>query len=192
MIGLILLPSVILIGIVMTAQIADTFLYKNENYSLLGIKGGSLISPQQFGMEPVRLSTACYRGFYGTYELTEEALFLKELTLAEKNGNYLPIQGIKPEKSDYQATYHDLNIVVQFTGRIRLARDFIQELYIHMGYQKPTAFKTVYDITLKEGRVTNVKDRSKEIAQKRGNCKKNYESGNTIERIEDAFILDMD
>ncbi len=96
--------------------------------------------------------TACYRGFYATYELTEEGLYLRELTLSEKNGDYLPLEGIEPAKEDYQATYYGLSVVVPFTGKIRLAKDFIEELYIHMGYQKPTAFKTVLDLTLKDGR----------------------------------------
>ena len=81
--------------------------------------------------------------------------------------------------------------MVPYTGKIRLAKDFIEELYIHMGYQKPTAFKTVLDITLKDGQIVEINDRSQEIEQKRGAFKKHYES-NLIETIDDAFSLDMD
>ena len=81
----------------MTSQVSDTFLFKGEEYSLIGMTEGELTSPEQFGMEPAMLSTGCYRGFYATYELTEDAIFLRELTLREKNGNYLPIEGILPE-----------------------------------------------------------------------------------------------
>ncbi len=176
----------------MTAQISDRFIFKGDEYSLIGMKGGDLASPEQFGMEPEMIHTACYRGFYASYELTEEALYLRELTLREKNGNYLPIEGIEPAKEEYQATYHGLSVVVHFTGKIRLAKDFIEELYIHMGYQKPTAFKTVLDITLKEGRVVEIKDRSQEMEEKRGSFKKHYESGNMIQTIDEAFSLDMD
>ncbi len=176
----------------MTAQISDTFLFKDDEYSLIGMQGGDLVSPDQFGMEPEMMHTACYRGFYATYELTEEALYLRELTLREKNENYLPIEGSKPEKAEYQATYRDLSVRVCFTGKIRLAKDFIEELYIHMGYQKPTAFETVLDIALKDGQVTEIKDRSRDIEQKRGAFKKHYKSGNMIKKIEDAFSLDMD
>lgn len=176
----------------MTAQISDTFFFKGDEYSLIGMSGDNLASPAQFGMKPEMIHTACYRGFYATYELTEEALYLRELTLREKDGNYLPIEGIEPAKEDYQATYHGLSVVVPFTGKIRLAKDLIEELYIHMGYQKPTAFKTVLDITLKDGRVVEINDRSKEMEQKRGAFKKHYESGNILEKIEEAFSLDMD
>ncbi len=176
----------------MTAQIPDTFLVKGDEYSLIGMSGAHLVSPEQFGMEPEMIHTACYRGFFAMYELTEEALYLRELTLREKNKNYLPIEGIEPAKGDYQATYHGLSVVVPFTGRIRLAKDFIDELYIHMGYQKPTAFKTVLDITLKDGRINEIKDRSQEMEQKRGSFKKRYESGNISQAIEEAFSLDLD
>ena len=175
----------------MTAQISDTFLFKGDKYSLIGMTEGVLATPAQFGMEPEMLHTACYRGFYATYELTEEALYLRQLTLRERNGKYLPIGEKRPEKGDYQATYRGLSEVIPFTGKIRLAKDFIEELYIHMGYQKPSAFKTVLDITLKGGRVVEIKDRSQEMEERRGAFKKHYESGN-IQSIDEAFSLDMD
>jgi hypothetical protein len=176
----------------MTAQISDTFLFRGDGYSLIAMTVGDLFSPEHFGMEPEMIHTACYRGFYVTYELTEEALYLRELTIRERNGNYLPIEGIEPVKEDYQATYHGLSVVVPLTGKIRLAKDFIEELYIHMGYQKPTAFKTVLDITLKDGREVDIKDRSQEMEQKRGVFKKHYESGDMLQTIEEAFSLDME
>jgi hypothetical protein len=176
----------------MTAQIPDTFLFNGDEYSLIGMTEGMLVTPEQFGMEPEMLHTACYRGFYATYELTDEALYLREVTLREKNGKYLPIGDIQPKIEDYQATYHGLSEVIPFTGKIRLAKDFIKELYIHMGYQKPTAFKTVLDITLKEGKVVEIRDRSKAMEQKRGAFKKHYESGNMLQTIDEAFSLDMD
>ncbi len=176
----------------MTGQISDTFLFKGDHYSLIGISGGDLASPERFGMEPEMIHTACYRGFYATYELTEETLYLRELTLREKNKKYPPIEGIEPAIGDGQATYRNLSVLVPFTGKMRLAKDFIEELYIHMGYQKPTAFRTVLDLTLKDGRVVEIKDRSQEMEQKRGAFKKRYESGNTGEMIEEAFSLDMD
>ena len=176
----------------MTAQISDTVLYQGKEYSIIGLSGGDLICPEQFGMEPKMMSTACYRGYYATYELTEKALYLRSLTLCEKNNNYLPIEGIMPENEEYQATYHNLNVLVPFTGKLRLARDFIEDLYVHMGYQKPDAFKTVLDVTLDNGRITEIRDRSEEVAKIRGKFKKRFESEDSIDIIEKAFSLDMD
>lgn len=143
-------------------------------------------------MEPEMLHTACYRGFYATYELTEDALYLRRLTLNEKNGNYVPIGGVEPERGDHEATYRGLGEVVPFTGKLRLAKDFIEDFYIHMGFQKPTAFRTVFDVTLDDGRPVDVRDRSQEMEAKRGEFKRCYESGDIREGIEHAFSLEMD
>ena len=180
----------------MTAQITDTFLFNDDEYSLIGMTEGKLASPEQFGMEPEMISTSCERGFYATYELTEKALYLRQLTIQELNNNYQSIGGIKPGSDEYglnRPTYYGLNEVIPFTGKIRLAKDLIRDLYIHMGYQKATAFKTVFDITLNEGVMVETKDRSKEMEQKRGDFKREYESGAPGSPwIDEAFSLDMD
>ncbi|MEI6069698.1 MAG: hypothetical protein WCP96_20360, partial [Methylococcaceae bacterium] len=48
----------------MTAQISDQCLFKRRTYDLIGVDGGELASPEQFGMEPEMMDTSCYRGFY--------------------------------------------------------------------------------------------------------------------------------
>lgn len=176
-----------------TGQIADTFMFKGNEYSLIGKTEGDFATPKQFGMTPVMIHTACWRGFYATYELTDEGFFLRELTLRVEDGNYLPIDGVEPdtETKKHQATYTNLNVQARFSGKIRLAKDFIRELYIHMGFQKPTAFKTVLDITLKDGKVVDIKNRSEEMEAKRGEFKKRFEAGETRQSIEEAFSLDM-
>lgn len=176
----------------MTAQISDTFLFKGEEYELIGVAGGDLISPEQYGMRPMMMHTACYRGFYATYELTDDGLYLRELTLREENGEYKPIDGVLPDKEEHQASYHNLNVRTSFSGKLRLAKDFIRELYVHMGFQKPSAFRTVLDVTLKEGKVIELRDRSKEMEEIRGSFKRRYEGGDMIQSIDDAFSLDMD
>jgi hypothetical protein len=176
-----------------TAQRSDSFIFKGESYSLIGKTDGEFANPRQFGMTPKMMSTACYRGYYASYELNDAGLYLRKLTLREKDKNYLPVAGVNPviNTNRYQATYTNLNVAVEFTGKIRLANGFIRELYIHMGYQKPTAFKTVFDITLKDGRVVEVKDRSEEMEAKRGEFKKRFESGELRQSIEESFSLDM-
>jgi hypothetical protein len=83
-------------------------------------------------------------------------------------------------------------VLVSFRGKIRLAKGFIHDLYIHMGCRKASAFGTVLDLSLKGGRVVEILDRSKEMEQKRGAFKKHYESGDRFETIEEAFSLNMD
>lgn len=176
----------------MTAQTADMVIFKGEQYALVGIEGDRLATPEKYGMEPESISTGCRRGFYATYELLEDGLYLKEMTLREKHGNYCPIGGVEPTKERYQSTYHNLNEWISFSGKIRLAKDFIREYYIHMGFQKPSAFETVFDITLQNSRITSIKDRSQDMAMKRGQFKDYYESGDFFTTIVDAFSLDLD
>lgn len=176
-----------------TAQIPDTFIFEANEYSLIGKTEGDFATPEQFGMSAIMIHTACYRGYYATYEITREGIFLRKFTLREKDRNYIPISGIQPlvDSQHLQATYSHLNVLVPFSGKIRLGKGFIQDFYVHMGYQKPTAFKTVLDITLKDGRLVEIKDRSEEMEKKRGAFKKAYESGEMKKSIEDAFSLDM-
>jgi hypothetical protein len=51
---------------------------------------------------------------------------------------------------------------------------------------------TVYDVGLENGRVVELKDRSKEVEEKRGAFKKRYESGDRFQTTEEAFSLDME
>lgn len=116
------------------------------------------MTPGQFGMEPAMMHTGCYRGYHCTYELTEQGLLLRQLTLRERNGRYLPIGGIEPTMEEFRATYHGLAISVPFTGRLTLAKDLIPGRYVHMGYQEPTAFNTVLRVELAGGMITATED----------------------------------
>lgn len=176
----------------MTSQISDTFIIKKQKYELIGIDGGVLVNPEQFGMVPTMIHTACYRGYFATYELKNSALFLKKLTLSEESGKYVPIDNVLPQKEEYQATYHNLNILVPFTGKLRLAKGFIQKFYVHMGFQKASAFKTVLDFSINNGKIVKVKDRSADAKKMRGEFKKRYVSGDMVKGIDEAFSLDWD
>jgi len=145
-----------------------------------------LISPQDFGMEPGFIHTACWRGFYSTYEIRDDQIFLVEMTIRERKGNYKAINNKIPEVSDHQALYEDIYLPVPFTGKLLLAKDFIQELYVHMGFQEPTSFKTVLELTFKDGRLIDVTDRSKEMEQEREAQRQKYESEYIYEEVDEA------
>jgi hypothetical protein len=151
----------------MTGQIADTFIYKGERYDIIGLVGGDLVTPEQFGMIPLGVCSACWRGFYVTYELTSRGLYLRKLSLRVENEDYKPIDGVMPVDDDWHKSYNNLRVRVAFTGKIRIAKDFIQERYVHMGFQMPTAYKTVHDVTLKDGKVLDILDRSYEVEKLR-------------------------
>ena len=83
----------------MTEQIRDQYFYKGEPYLLLENTGPDLFSPKDFGMEPFMFHTACSFGFHAKYEITDGAIYLKELTIYERNGRYAPIGRAVPERA---------------------------------------------------------------------------------------------
>jgi hypothetical protein len=177
----------------MTSQVTDTVKYKGKNYELIGSSRGELLfNIYKLGLYPDMISTACYRGFYCEYELTEKGLFLRKLTVRDGSGNYPRIGTVKPKIEEYQAVYKKLDIKVRLSGKFRIARGFIQKYYIHMGYQKASAFRNVIDFSLSRGKIININDRSAEIKKIRGLYKKYYDKGNIIANIETAFSLDPD
>jgi hypothetical protein len=173
-----------------TAQIPDTVIFRGEGYALIKVKGGDLFSPRQYGMSLKMVNSACWRGFYAAYEFTELGeLRLRKATLDIVDREYEPIGGVFPNNGKYQ----NLDVPVPFTGKIRLAKGFIRELYVHAGFQMPSAFTTVVDLTLQDGIVVDVKDRSAEVEKKRGKFSKRRRSmWHWISGRKQVFSFDLD
>ena len=172
----------------MTAQSLDKIKYEGVEYALIGTSDGKLIRPEQFGMEGSMISTANYNGYIAEYAITNMKLLLSSFYINERNGHFLPIFGVKSVDGNYK----DINHIILFSGTIRIAKDFIRELYVHMGNQKATAFETVLDIEVKEGIVVEIEDRSEEVKWKRGAFKKYFEeSDDKTQSIFDSFRFDL-
>lgn len=177
----------------MTAQITDTFILHDQEWELIGWQGEGLVDPAQFGMETEMLHTACYSGFYATYEIRDAALLLRDLVLREANGHYVPISGVEPERDDNErCSYHGLALPVPFTGRLRLARDFIQDIYVHMGYQKASADRSVVDARFEAGRLVELRDRSADADEVRSSSERDPGPADMIQFIDNAFDSDSD
>lgn len=159
---------------------------------MIGLEGEGLITPWQHGMQPRSTMTCCHRGFYSEYEIAEDALYLNKMTILDKKSNFLPINGVEPEIKEWDTAEYHLNMLAPFTGSIRLAKDFLNEFYVHMGYQKASAFETVFDITLLDGKIIEVKDRSADAKAKRGFFFRLYNKSETFQAIADALNMDMD
>ena len=151
----------------MTAQMPEKVLYQGSEYALILWEEDQLFTPERYGMHPVMIHTACWRGYYVTYELGEEGLVMREFTVRQQDGNYPPVEGVQPTLEEYQATYKSLNLAINYHGKLTLARDMIPERYVHMGIQGPDAFKVVLEFTLSEGKIIKVEDRSAEMEELR-------------------------
>ena len=180
----------------MTSQISDTFIYQGEEYYLVALKGEGLITPQDYGMQPQMLDTACYRGFYSTYEITDNSLFLTKMVIGQVEGEYKPIQGSLPDVpkgNKYGGeTYYNLRLFTPFTGTIQLGKNFMREYSVNMGYHKASAYATLLEFSLSNGKIVSVKDLSCENSNQLGAFKNKFKKSNIEKAIADSFSLDIE
>ena len=165
----------------MKAPTSDTFYFNRKKYSVIDMTGGPVISTDPY----------CGQRCYKTYTCRKKRLYLTARISRVIYFGYPPDAIKKLTAGEYLVT-EKLREVVHFTGKIRLARDFIEELNIPTGYQKPTAFRTVLDMTLKDGHIVEIKDRSQEMEQGRIVLKQRYESGSAEQSTDETFSLSMD
>ncbi len=180
----------------MTAQIPDMIIWKEEKYEILGYEGGEkgieLFNPKKFGLSPQFIHTACGRGFYCTYKIVSDVLYLDTLCVKDEHGNYPTINGIDASPGeDFAYEYRHINLPIQYSGLIRIGTDFLREYYVHMGFQKPSAYGIVWDIEFSEGKIIDTKDISEKVKEIRGEYHDGYHKRALIDGIYDAFKRDM-
>lgn len=155
----------------MTAQIQDRVIYQRRNYHLTAFRGGPLFEPAAHNLSPVPPHTACWRGWHGVYALRGDELILRHLYI-----NLLEEQpilfGVQPEVDRFDGLrYRRVDIPVGFTGGMLLAKDFIQELYVHMGFHAPWKYREVQELIFEGGRMISARDCSLLAAQMRERMK---------------------
>jgi hypothetical protein len=179
----------------MTGQIEDTLQYNEETYSIIAFSN-PLFDPSIYGFDPVSMHTACYRGYHCWFVIDEGTLILENLNIQDRNNQYPEINGVSsvehPPYEIYCWRYEGLENAINFTGHVRLGKDIIQDLYVHMGVQSATSFKSVFEIEFLDGKVRSVVDRSKYFESKRGEFRKKYEQGGSVEMIEEAFSTSLE
>lgn len=159
----------------MTGQISDSLRLDGESFQILGIDGDTLFDPSAHGLKPTTIHTACWRGWYAGFAVRDGALVLADLTVNDADGNYPALNGVVPAapRSEPRAggppftpierTYRDVGLPLSFTGTLTVGTDFIQELYVHMGYQTPDRFRRVLDLRFEGGTLVETTDRSAEM-----------------------------
>jgi hypothetical protein len=159
----------------MTAQIHDKFVYKKSEYYITAIE-----FPETFidinsllSFIPRSFSTACWRGYVATFALHKDKLVLKKLYT--NNGNEInkeipKINNKSPEISIRKGliaelketlrdfTYKNINLKIKYNGSIIITKDFIQERYVHMGFQSPLSYDKVIQLTFNNGQLITAKD----------------------------------
>ncbi|BAY13467.1 hypothetical protein NIES2098_66620 [Calothrix sp. NIES-2098] len=140
------------------------------------------------------ISTACWRGYYCTYEVADTFLFLTQLNIGLSEADQskaeqedgLKLFGKTPtryteyghlihlisnktetqwESSDFKID--NLRELIPFTGGLLIGDDFIREMYVHMGFHPAYKFRNVYELIFDNGQLIEEHDRSSKMAQLR-------------------------
>lgn len=184
----------------MTAQIGDTVKFRGESYTMIWVEHPEAfnVNWSKYGVKPEMSSTACWRGYFCTYEAEENSLLLKDAYIyCGSTDKYPPINGVEADPASGYWTegsvyshgkfekrkmyepdffghrrYSNLNLPVMYedkpyTGKIRIAKDFLHKYYIHMGLQKWYAFKTTLELTYENGVLKDVKNLSQDAKKVR-------------------------
>ena len=184
----------------MTGQIPDIVIFDKKSFELVGVKGEGLYEPLDFGLIPRSPHTANWRGFVSTYEVAENILFFKDLevNIKDERKNYPEINGIMPEirkEGLIHLDYKNINLKTNYTGTLLIATDFIDSMYVHMGFQSPLSFEMVFELEFKEGKLINQKELSNAMKKYR---KKGISDGklkpqdDLMKWIDRTFSLDYD
>lgn len=165
----------------MTAQIEDTFRYQGKKLNLAGISGAGLFNPADHGLDPTSWSTACWRGYRAHYVVTNDKLSLSalEVSLTDPREVYegtairvpaLLINGISAStppdgvRSSFEYEYKGLDLLVSYSGGLLLATDFIDELYVHMGFHPAWKYRQVFELIFESGMLEEERDVSEKLA----------------------------
>ncbi len=137
----------------------------------MGLKGGKLPIPEDFDIQSYFRCTACWRGYVMKYKFTNDRLILDGMLVNAKKPPEIngvePITAKETGNSIFDYCYQNLNLKAEFTGTVLLAKDFIQQMYVHMGFQRPMAFGTVVEIQVENGNITEIRDLSKKMEEER-------------------------
>jgi len=160
----------------MTAQIHDSLYYKRKEYDISAIEHPSdFFDIHSLGFRPRMMHTACYRGYVATFVVRRKHLYLDKLSVNDHSKSLIPINNKMPqpsrppddeeydEKMIYSGRnreYIDIALPLLYTGSIIITDDFIEELYVHMGFQAPYKFLTVLQLTFKDGLLVSTNDLS--------------------------------
>jgi hypothetical protein len=156
----------------MTKQIPDRVKYKSQEFVMAGLNGTGLFIPGDFGIssEMMGITTACYRGYYCTYECIGNLLFLVELVIVHRHGKdiELPvIEAIPPKSISIKPGiilfnyYQELKIPCPFSGGLILTSNPINAVG---HFPAPIEFETVIEILVQEGILQKEIDHSCSVA----------------------------
>src|SRR5688500_14093838 len=105
----------------MTAQINDTCSHRQIEFAIARISGSGLFDPATLGIQPVGMSTACWRGYIAHYSIVDGQLLLTSLMLGLPSGQRPELFGVSPIRDRFMGyRYEGLQVAIPFVGRLLL------------------------------------------------------------------------
>lgn len=161
----------------------DIYKYKGKEYSIVAMSVPINFKPQDYGLNPQSCCTACWNGYWCEYHIENEMLLLKNFFMYNSKGNYPLLNGVGIVDQTYHEAmryelgkkkskkvmlednmghrkYQNVNLPINYTGRILVGDDFIQDYYIHMGYQRAWSYRILIEFMFKEGKLIETIDYS--------------------------------
>ncbi|MEN9361687.1 MAG: hypothetical protein RL095_3222 [Verrucomicrobiota bacterium] len=164
----------------MTAQMPDSFRYRNRDFAVDGISEGKLFDPSLLGLEPAGTCSACWRGYQAIFAIHESHLVLDALdvNLILRSAGKLEddciegpiINGVAPiatgrERSFFNNHYDGLKYKLNYSGGLLLVDGYIEELYRRRGYAPPWRYKSVIELVFDNGILKKEFDRSEKMEE---------------------------
>ncbi|MDE5802317.1 MAG: hypothetical protein K2I22_05295 [Lachnospiraceae bacterium] len=181
----------------MTAQVGDSFIYKGDDYSIVAISEPIQFNPLDYGIKPVACCTACWNGYWCDYHISTKGIMLQNLYINSQGDYYPEINNVSPEREGKKPflymghhLYKNLNIFMEYTGKILIGKDFINEYYIHMGYQSAWAYEVLEELVFDNGKLTKTVNHS-EMAKKLRLERNQKTSDNIPLFVKKSFSLEM-
>ena len=171
----------------MTYQLPDTLIYAEHEYRLVSILDEkNFFDVASLGITINGCSTANYSGRLARFAVVDDESLLKDLAI--RTSQSLPINNVLPRKitikeqvanfGDYYSEfgsiflggdnyYLDLNIPVEYTGKLLIADDSIKEYRVVGIFDSPLKFRKNLLLIVEEGLVFDVIDVSNIIENER-------------------------
>src|SRR5690606_3855616 len=172
----------------MTAQVSDSVVYKDQEYSLVAFSDGEPFDPSVHGYRPEMASTACYRGYLAGYEVTDGALFLGSLRISHQDSDLPesqnkrppPLNGVEAELSETSYagkwSFQNIGLPLAYSGGLVVAKGFISSLYVHMGFHPAWKYEEVHELIFERGKLISACELSSKVAEIRERLSSEEES----------------
>lgn len=186
----------------MTAQISDSLIIDDDEYSIAAIENEWPFDPTGLGFNPVPPHTACWRGYYSKYVLINDKLNLESLNVCFGDAEPIKWAEVDPRqgknfKYDKMWEYRPMGYLIFYSGGLIITRDFIQEFYEHMGFHRPHCYRIVKELIFNNGNLEKETDHSEKMKRIRDSLrfakdkqKRKAPSNEEVERyVRGAFSL---